>query len=90
MANTKVANNNAVTPSVDYPRFTQLKSKFNTYRQKVMGLGVNWLQRRSKDSAKNLSKAKAENPYLHGIFGPVEEVEKREFKVIGEIPQHLT
>lgn len=90
MANNNMANNNVVTPSVDYPRFTPFKSKFNTYRQKVMGLGVNWLQRRSKDSAKNLSQAKAENPYLHGIFGPVNEVEKREFKVIGEIPQHLT
>jgi carotenoid cleavage dioxygenase-like enzyme len=81
-----VENNNVVTPSVDYPRFTKLKSKFNTYRQKVMGLGVTWLQRRSR----NLSTNKLENPYLDGIFGPVDEVEKREFKVMGEIPQQLT
>lgn len=79
-------NNNPVVPSMDYPRITRLKSKFNTYRQKAMGLGVNWLQRRSKISSKN----KAENPYLHGIFGPVDEIEKHEFQVIGEIPQHLT
>ncbi|WP_252152392.1 carotenoid oxygenase family protein [Acinetobacter terrae] len=83
-------NNNVVTLSVDYPRFTKLKSKFNTCRQKVMGLGVSWLQRRSKNSAKNSSKAKAKNPYLDGIFGPVDEVEKCEFKVMGEIPRQLT
>lgn len=83
-------NNNVVTPSVDYPRFTKLKSKFNTYRQRAMGLGGSWLQRRSKKSAKNSSKAKAKNPYLDGIFGPVDEMEKCQFKVMGEIPQQLT
>jgi len=81
-----VENKSTVASSSDYPRFTPLKSKLNSYRQRVMGLGVSWLQRRSKKTAKN----RAENPYLHGIFGPVDEVEKHEFQVIGEIPQHLT
>jgi carotenoid cleavage dioxygenase-like enzyme len=85
-----VENNNTGASVLDYPRFTKLKSKFNSYRQKVMGLGVTWLQRRSKKSAQNSSKARGENPYLHGIFGPVEEIEKHKFQVIGEIPQYLT
>ncbi len=83
-------NNIKAALSVDYPRFTKLKSRFNHYRQSAMGRAVSWLQRRSKKSAKNSSKAKAENPYLHGIFGPVDEVEKHELQVIGEIPQQLT
>ncbi len=73
------------TSSVEYPRFTKIKSRFNGFRQSAMRLGVSWLQRRSKKTAKN----KTENPYLQGIFGPVEEVEKHEFQVMGEIPQHL-
>ncbi len=85
-----VENNIKAALSVDYPRFTKLKSRFNHYRQSAMGRAVSWLQRRSKKSAKNSSKAKAENPYLHGIFGPVDEVEKHELQVIGEIPQQLT
>ncbi len=83
-------NNIKAALSVDYPRFTKLKSRFNHYRQSAMGRAVSWLQRRSKKSAKNSSKAKAENPYLHGIFGQVDEVEKHELQVIGEIPQQLT
>lgn len=76
--------------SVDYPRFSKLKSRFNGYRQKAMGLGLSWLQRRSKKTAQNKVQNKAKNPYLHGIFGPVDEVETHDLQVIGKIPQQLT
>ena len=78
-------NNNQVPSSVDYPRFSPLKSRLNDYRQKVMWAGLNLLQIRSNKSVKN----KTENPYLQGVYGPVEEVEKREFKITGDIPAQL-
>ncbi|OTG81182.1 carotenoid oxygenase [Acinetobacter sp. ANC 4648] len=73
--------NNEKTLIMDYPRMTPLKSKLNVLRQSIMQKGLHWLQKKSK--------LPSNNPYLDGIFAPVAEVEQLNFKVHGEIPQHL-
>ena len=65
-----------------YPRMTALKSKCNQLRQIAMNKGIQWLQKKSDKSV--------ENPYLHGIYAPTEEVERTQFKIQGQIPEQLT
>ncbi|WP_228147123.1 carotenoid oxygenase family protein [Acinetobacter sp. ANC 3832] len=66
---------------MDYPRMTALKSKVNVFRQSLINKGISWLQRKQKKDGENI--------YLEGVYAPVDEVEKTDLKVFGEIPSQL-
>lgn len=63
----------------DYPRMTAFKSKWNIIRQKMLGFATHTLQAFAQN--------KIDNPYLKGIYAPVDEVEMTHFNVTGEIPK---
>lgn len=64
-----------------YPRMTALRSCWNVWRQKIMKMGTQWLQRSRQEA--NL------NPYLEGVFAPSSEVHQIACVHNGQIPLQL-
>ena len=65
----------------NYPKMNRIKSKLNQIRHQLIGKTTAYLQSKQKK--------KIENPYLNGIFAPVDEVWLKDLKVTGQIPKQL-
>ena len=66
---------------LDYPKIGPFKSNLNMIRQDLLKRAMQWLQH------KTLSHE--ENPYLKGIFAPVEETHSTKLTIKGSIPPQL-
>ena len=64
-----------------YAKMTTFKSLKNRVFQKIITIIGTFLRRRSTSTEHNI--------YQNIVYQPVAETEFREFKVTGEIPQHL-